>query len=142
MVGAIMLRRVHHINFIVRDLADGIRRFTAVLGQPPQRTDELVERGARTATFELGETYLVLVEPTREDSTPGRHLAERGEGFFLLSLETDDLAAEAQRIEESGVVGMASRAPRQGIKDWQVLDLVAEDTWGEQLQLVQEGGPG
>ncbi len=137
-----MLRRVHHINFIVRDLADGIERFEAILGAPPERTDELAARGALTATFKLGETYLVLVQPTRADSTPGRHLAERGEGFFLLSLETDDLTGEAQRIDESGIVAMAMSTPRQGIKDWQVMDLRTGDTWGEQLQLIQEGAAG
>ena len=135
-----MLTRVHHINFVVDDLTDGIRRFAAILGGQPERTDELPARGALTATFKLGDTYLVLVQPTRQDSVPGRHLAERGEGFFLLSLETDDLRAEAQRIEQSGAVGLAMSEPRQGIKDWRVIDLASEDTWGEQLQLVQEGG--
>ena len=134
-----MLTRVHHINFIVRDLADGVRRFQAVLGKPPDRTDELADRGVLTASFKLGETWLVIVQPTRADSTPGRHLAERGEGFFLLSLETDDLVADAQRIDVSGVVGMAMAEPRQGIKNWRVMDLQPADTWGEQLQLVQEG---
>lgn len=134
-----MLTRVHHINFIVKDLADGIRRFQAVLGKPPERTDELRERGVLTASFKLGETWLVIVQPTRADSVPGRHLAERGEGFFLLSLETDDLVADARRIDGSGLVGMAMTEPRQGIKDWRVMDLQPLDTWGEQLQLVQEG---
>jgi methylmalonyl-CoA/ethylmalonyl-CoA epimerase len=134
-----MLTRVHHINFIVEDLEDGIRRFQAILGRPPERTDTLAARGAITATFQLGETALVLVQPTRADSTPGRHLAEHGEGFFLLSLETDDLAAEASRIDASGVVGMAMTEPRHGIKNWRVMDLQSDDTWGAQLQLVQEG---
>lgn len=134
-----MLTQVHHINFIVADLADGIRRFEAVLGRAPERTDDLTERGAKTASFKLGETWLVLVQPTRDDSTPGRHLAEHGEGFFLLSLQTDELAAEARRIDATGVVAMAMSEPRQGIKDWRVMDLRPEDTWGEQLQLVQEG---
>ena len=54
-----MLRRVHHINFIVRDLADGIERFEAILGAPPERTDELAARGALTATFKLA-PFLVV----------------------------------------------------------------------------------
>ena len=135
-----MLTRVHHINFIVENLADGIRRFQAVLGKPPERTDTLAARGAITASFRLGDSWLVLVQPTRADSTPGRHLARHGEGFFLLSLETDDLGAEAARIDATGVVGMATTEPRHGIKNWRVMDLQAADTWGEQLQLVQEGG--
>jgi methylmalonyl-CoA/ethylmalonyl-CoA epimerase len=134
-----MLTRVHHINFIVEDLADGIRRFQAILDKPPERTDTLAERGALTASFKLGDTWLVLVQPTRADSTPGRHLAEHGEGFFLLSLETEDLAGEAARIDTTGVVAMAMSEPRQGIKNWRVMDLQPSDTWGEQVQLVQEG---
>jgi methylmalonyl-CoA/ethylmalonyl-CoA epimerase len=51
----------------------------------------------------------VLVCPDDPDSVPGRHLAEHGEGLFLLSVGTD-------RLEGAADI-------RQGIDDWVVADV-------------------
>ena len=62
---------IHHLNFIVRDLEAAIPVWERILGAPVARRDELTERGVIAARFRLGDTWLVLVQPTREDSVPG-----------------------------------------------------------------------
>jgi len=91
----------------------------------------LTQRGVRTARVKLGNTWLILVQPLTNDSVPGKHLAKFGEGFFLLSLETDDLESEIVRIEDNG--GELSGPMRYGLDDWEVQDLSLNQFFGAQM---------
>ena len=129
--------RIHHINFLFRDLDAAMERFETLFGLGPFRVDELIERGVRTARVRLGDAWLVLVAPTRADSVPGRYLDAHGEGFFLLSLGVPDLAA--------AIAAMNTRLPagemgpvRRGLDEWQVADLPVDSTFGIQLQLTED----
>ncbi|MEM7284397.1 MAG: VOC family protein, partial [Pseudomonadota bacterium] len=97
-----MLNRIHHINFVVHDLDQGINLYEK-LGLGPFLKDTLKKRDALTARTRIGDSWLVLVQPTDAQGAPGRHLAEHGEGFFLISFETDDLNEEKSRLSGAGV---------------------------------------
>ncbi len=124
---------IHHVNFIVRDLEAALPAWETLLGQPVSSRDELPARGAKIARFRLANAWLVLIEPTRPDTPPGRHLAEHGEGFFLLSFGVDSLDAEQQRLGEDWFAG----PPRTGLDGWQVRDLDPARTAGAQCQLSE-----
>jgi len=114
--------RIHHLNFVVRDLDSACRRFESLLGVGPFEIVEHGPRGSHIAHCPVGESRLVLVCPYDPDSVPGRHLAEHGEGFFLLSVGTDEMPSSAD--------------VRDGILDWQVADVGAE--YGVILQLARD----
>jgi len=132
-----MVRRIHHVNFIVRDLDAAVALYERVLGMPVTRRDELPERGARAARFRVGESWIVLVQPTRPDGVPARYLAEHGEGFFLLSLETTSLDDALDALGAQ----MADGPSRRGADNWRVQDLRRERTFGAQLQFCVEERP-
>ena len=131
-----MLEKVHHINLLVRDLDAAVTRYRETLGMTDFIFGELSQRGVRTARFQVGETWLVLVQPTDPNGIPGRHLAEHGEGLFLLSLQTEDLAASVEEIRARGGE-FTSEQPRQGLEDWRIIDLKSEQFFGSQLQLIE-----
>ncbi len=133
-----MVSRLHHVNFLVRDLEQAIPVYERILGRTVARRDELSERGVRTAGFDVGGVWIVLVQPVREGTLPARHLAEYGEGFFLLSLEVPSLSDELGRLGDAAFSG----PPRAGIEDWRVVDLDRGATFGAQLQLCEPGGAG
>lgn len=118
-----MLKGLHHLNFVVRDLDAAVAAWERVLGLPPALREDLPARGARTARFRIGESWLVLLQPTDPGGAPGRHLAQHGEGFFLLSFAVDDLEAATQRVQAQG--GRAIGSPRAGLGGWQVQDIGA-----------------
>lgn len=130
-----MTQRIHHINFLVRDLERAIASWHALLGRAPDSRDHLAGRGVDIARFRLGETWLVLVQPVRNGTEPARHLAEHGEGFFLISLGVDDLAAEADRLGD----GCFSGPVRDGLDDWRIRDLDPAEFAGVQVQLCESG---
>ncbi len=129
-----MAHSIHHLNFIVRDLDVAVPAWERLLGKPVQHRDELSERGVIAARFRLGDTWLVLVQPTRADSVPGRFLAAHGEGFFLLSLGVASIAGEADRLGEEAFSGPV----RSGADGWQVRDLDPAPVSGVQLQFTEE----
>lgn len=126
---------IHHINFLVLDLDAAIARYAQILGQAPTAAivAELPARGVRTARFQVGAAWLVLVQPTDPNKVPGQHLATHGEGFFLISLAQDSPleSADAQRVRE---LGLDEKGIRNGLEDWRVWDIEPASTFGAQIQ--------
>jgi methylmalonyl-CoA/ethylmalonyl-CoA epimerase len=127
---------IHHINFLVRDLDAAEASYRQLLGLSPAVRESLPARGVETARFRVGETWLVLVQPTSEEGEPARMLREQGEGFMLLSFAVDDLDAAIDAAGASG--GRFAGDARDGLADWRIVDFEPEDTFGAQLQLCGE----
>ena len=132
-----MFNGVHHINFLVRDLMVAVERYRTVLGIDSFQYGKLDGRGVRTARFRVGQTWLVLVQPTDPDSVPGRHLAEHGEGIFLLSLGVDSLEAAVRDVKSRGGK-FVSESPRKGLENWKLIDLDSDQFFDAQIQLCEE----
>ncbi|MEH6549314.1 MAG: VOC family protein [Pseudomonadales bacterium] len=133
------VKHIHHINFLVRDLDAAVEKYTIILGQPKDAAqyNELPGRGVRMARFKLGQTWLVLVQPLGDEGIPAQHLRDHGEGFFLMSLDVDDVVVAGEQLQSKGVV-MDDIGIRHGLDDWQVWDIDAGATYGAQLQLCQD----
>lgn len=131
-----MIRGVHHLNFLVRDLDEAVRRYERSLGVEILRRDELPGRGVLTARFRAGDTWIVLVQPVA-DGEPMRHLERHGEGFYLISYEVDDVLRAAATARLAGVQ-TTSDAPRAGLDGWQVVDIDAKAMNGVSVQLCQD----
>lgn len=128
-----MIQGVHHINFIVRDLEAAVVRWERILGRGVDSRDRLAERGVDIARFDLGGTWVVLVQPTGPGA-PAEYLAANGEGFFLMALGVKSLEAEAERLGPSLLHGET----RTGLDGWRVRDLDVGRTFGAQLQIAEE----
>ncbi|MEQ9465445.1 MAG: VOC family protein [Haliea sp.] len=131
------IKRIHHLNFVVANLDHGIADFEKVLGGQVFEKDELPQRGVVTARARVGEQWFVLVQPTDFELAPGRHLREKGEGFFLLSLEVDSMEDAVRDMERKGV-RFTSDMDRKGLLNWWVRDLGTDHALGEQIQLCEE----
>ena len=133
--GAPMQDRIHHINFIVRDLDAAVAAWELVLGMPVSARDHLDGRGVDIARFRLGSAWLVLVQPVRSGTAPARYLEEHGEGFFLISFGVDSLDAELERLGEDWFDGPV----RKGLDDWEIRDLDVVRTFGALVQFTETG---
>lgn len=131
------VKRIHHINFIVENLDQGIENYEKILGGAVFEKDDLPQRGVITARARIGEQWLVLIQPTDFESAPGKHLREQGEGFFLISLEVENMHDAVSHMERTGVT-FTSHADRKGLLNWWVRDLDKHHTFGEQVQLCEE----
>jgi len=127
--------RIHHVNFVVKDLEEAMARFERALGVDSFQVIDYQPRGARVARTRIGESWLVLVSPHDPASVPGRYLADHGEGFFLLSLGCEDIVQQLERLESEGIEAI-DMAPREGILDWRVADI--GDLHGAKMQLTDD----
>jgi hypothetical protein len=112
---------------IVRDLEGAIEQVHAELGaQPlhgcadlssygiaadnmgPEGREFMARAGVENVVFSLGDNFLEIVAPTRADTPADRLLSRRGDGGYIVILQTDNLdpyvrraAAEAVRVAAS-----------------------------------------
>lgn len=131
-----MIKRIHHINFIVRDLEKALPRYKVLFGDPVSESESLPQRGVKLARFKVGETWLILVEPVDDEGLPAKYLKQHGEGFFLISCQVDDVRKSAGIVSSEGI-DVLDPFPRQGLDDWQVMDLSPADLFGVDFQLVE-----
>jgi methylmalonyl-CoA/ethylmalonyl-CoA epimerase len=129
-------RRIHHLDVVVRDLDRAVEQYRAVLGVEPGPRENLPERGIDLVRFRVGETWLILVQPTRSESPVMRFLEEHGEGFFHMAIEVDDVEARAGSLAAQGI-GLVSATPRRGVEGWKLIDIEIEETLGAMVQLVE-----
>ena len=132
------INKIHHINYVVKDLAASSQYLQKLLQQEPV-FETLNNRGAETARFQLGDTWLVLVAPNDEQSVVGQILKTRGEGLFLLSLSVDDLEQQIEKLEKQGIT-MNETGARKGLANWTVHDLQAPPAFAPIIQLCEEKG--
>jgi hypothetical protein len=91
--------RIRQIVFVVRDLAASSRRLAELLAlDPPFRDPGVAEFGIDNAVFAFGDQFVELVSPVRPGTAVGRHLDRRGEGGYMVILQTDDFDAARARL--------------------------------------------
>ena len=132
-------RRIHHIDIVVEDLDRAEARYRAVLGIEPEPRESFPPRGIDLVRFRIGETWLILVQPTDDDGPVAAFLAEHGEGFFHAAIEVDDIGRRAAAIAAAGI-GLTNREPRAGVDGWRLVDIDPEETMGAMIQLIEEPG--
>jgi len=131
-----VIKQIHHINFIVKDLDAAMNRYRVLFGEPTGGIEQLVSRGGKLARYKVGEIWLILVQPIDDEGTPAQYLKKHGEGFFLASFQVDDVRKSAALVSAQGI-GVLDLQPRQGLDDWQVMDLNPDDLFGADFQLVE-----
>ncbi len=128
-------KRIHHINILVRDLDSKATLFETLLGKKAER-HALQKRQVETASFRLGDAYLVLVMPTTTDSVVADILKEKGEGLFLLSLGVSDLESAIARLHDKNIA-LSKTEQRTGINGWKIQDVGLTEQMGFILQLTE-----
>jgi methylmalonyl-CoA/ethylmalonyl-CoA epimerase len=135
-----VLNCVHHINFIVADIDAAVEAYRNTLGLGPFEYEQLPDRDVVTARVLVGDVWIVLVSPQREDSVAGRYLSDHGEGFFLMSFGVEDLDLAVAELTQRGAMPADSES-RSGLLGWRVADLETEDSLGVRFHVTQTTKP-
>lgn len=100
---AMKIKRIHHLTLAVRDAEAARATFEALFGVAGLGIAAVPAFGIRTAGVRLGEDSLQLASPVSADNPVMRFLERRGEGFYNVALEVDDLDAAVAELTAKGV---------------------------------------
>ena len=108
--------RLDHVGIAVTDLAQAMKRWTAVAGAPDGPPEEVASQGVRVAFLSAGGVEVELLEPTRPDSAVGRFLAKRGEGLHHLAFQVPSVDTTLAELAGRGeaVVDRVGRVGARG----------------------------
>lgn len=99
--------RIHHIDYVVRDLDRAVAVYKKILG---------IEPVAPGFVRDFLETH--------------------GEGFFHIAYQVEGIENEAARLDAEGI-GLRDKTPRRGLEGWKLVDLDPASTCGVECQLAE-----
>lgn len=130
-----------HVAIATPDLETGSAPYLA-LGLTPEGPDEEVaSQGVRVRAFEVGETLIELLAPTRPDSPVAAFLTRRGPGLHHTAYRVADLEAEMARLGAAGA-RFLSQAPTPGRAGTRVAFLHPKWGAGTLIELVEHPARG
>ncbi len=95
-------RRLDHVVVAVEDVKSAADVWSATLGLAVESFLQPEGSHLRLAKLPAGNAFVELAMPLTEDHRLARHLRERGQGMFSLSIEVDDLDAAVRYLRERG----------------------------------------
>jgi len=85
-------KRIDHVVIATEDLADAAAKWERNLGLKVDVTlEQPLGSGFKAASLLVGDAFIELVQPVSEKGRFAEQFKERGEGFFSISIEVDDL---------------------------------------------------
>jgi Glyoxalase-like domain len=99
--------RLRQIALAATDLAATTAALCDVLGiGAPFRDPGVAVFGLENAVFAIGQTFLEVVSPVRDDATAKRWIAKRGgDAGYMVIVQCDDLATLAREIDRAKSAG-------------------------------------
>lgn len=125
-----------HIAIATPDLDEGSLPYQA-LGLKPEGPDEEVEaQGVMVRAFEIGDSLIELLAPTRTDSPIAKFLEKKGPGLHHTAYRVQDITAEMERLKATGA-HFISTTPTSGRAGTKVAFLHPKWGGGTLIELVE-----
>jgi len=134
--GRALLKKIYHLGYAVEDLDVAARFYREYFGAVTGEREEVEEQGVIATMFDVGESKIELVQPTRPDSPVGKFLAEKGEGFHHVAFQVEDLETILKELKENGVE-LIDDVPRIGVGGARVAFLHPKGILGVLTELVE-----
>jgi methylmalonyl-CoA epimerase len=97
------IKRIHHVTVAVRDLEGARLTFEQLFGVQGERAVDVPAFGIHAVDVPMGGDVLQLASPVAGDNPVVRFLERKGEGFYNLALEIEDLDETVRELASQGV---------------------------------------
>ncbi len=109
-----MLRKIHHVGIVVRNLEEAYAFYRDTLGLPVHKTAVVEDQGVKAALLTIGNSEIELLEPINANGGVAKFLERRGEGLHHICFETDDVHKELAATKAKGI-DVIDQQPRKGL---------------------------
>lgn len=134
--GKFLLRKIQHLGYAVEDIEAAARFYRDVLGAETHAPETVEDQGIIATMFDVGESTVELVQPTREDSPVGKFIAKRGEGFHHVAFGVEDLDSALADLKSKGVE-LIDAEPRIGAGGVRMAFIHPKSAFGVLTELVE-----
>ncbi len=129
--------KIEHIGIAVKNMESSSALFSALLGTPSYKTEEVHSEMVKTAFFKTADQKIELLEATSQESPIFKFLETKGEGIHHLAFLVEDIHAEIQRLKDAGF-RIINEDPKKGADNKLVCFLHPKSTNGVLIELCQE----
>ncbi len=131
-----MLTDVDHIGIAVHDLEAAVEQYRTRFGIEPVHRETVEEQGVNEVLFQVGTSYIQLLEATGPDTPVGKFLAKKGPGLHHVAYQTTDIESALQAAKDAGL-RLIDEQPRTGIRGSRVAFLHPKATGGVLTEIVE-----
>ena len=121
--------KIEHIGIAVSNLVEAIKYWENVMGLKCYNIEEVADQKVRTAFFKVGEVKIELLEPTCEESTIAKFIANKGQGVHHIAFKMNDTNQALKDAEEKGV-RLIDKQARKGAENLNIGFLHPKSTLG------------
>ena len=135
MVRKVTMFTIDHLGIAVKSLATA-KSIYEKLGMSVSAVETVEAEQVRLVMVPVGESRLELLEPTSENSTIAKFIAQRGEGLHHVSLRVPDLSAAVEKLKKDGM-RLVSEEIKVGAGGHRYVFVHPASTGGVLLELVE-----
>ena len=131
------LQRIDHVGYAVEDLEAAVAYHQRLYGAEVAHRERIESDGVDEALLAVGESFIQLLAPTREDSPVARFLARNGPGVHHVGYGVADVTATLGDLKAKGA-RLVDEHPRPGSRGCTVAFLHPKGAMGVLVELVED----
>lgn len=128
------IKRVEHIAVVVKDMAKTGKMLEDIFGLKLEYEEQI--KSTKLGMFPVGETYIELLQAAAPDSQVAQVLAEKGESYYHICFEVDDIDAAVTEMQGKGVK-LLNDVPREGHGGSRIVFINPESTGNILIELAE-----
>jgi methylmalonyl-CoA/ethylmalonyl-CoA epimerase len=128
------IKRVEHIAVVVKDMAKTSAMLENVFGLKLEYEEQI--KSTKLAMFPVGETYIELLQAAAPDSQVAKVLAEKGESYYHICFEVDDIDAAVTELKAKQVK-LLNEEPMHGHGGSRIVFINPESTGNILIELAE-----
>jgi len=132
-----MIRRISHVGIVVENLDESLRMYEKLFGLRPRAIVDALGGKVKAAFVPIGEGEIELLQPIDLSTMLMEFLRKQGSGIHHISLATDNIEHEVDRMRKHGVVFDRER-PTVGAHGMRIIFTSAQSTGGIPIELIEE----
>ena len=133
-----LLQRIDHVGYAVEDLEEAVRYHERLYGAEVAHRETMERDGVREALIAIGDSFLQLLEPLRDDSPVAKFLERNGgPGVHHVGYGVADVDVTLADLKDKGV-RVVDEVPRHGSRGCMVAFLHPKGAMGVLVELVED----
>ena len=132
-----LLTDIDHVAIAVRDIDAAIAWYAETLGARVVHREVVESDGVAEALIKVGDSYVQLLTPTRDDSTVATFLERRGEGLHHVGYRVASCADALAALKAAGA-RVLDEVPRPGSRATTIAFVHPRSSFGTLIELVEE----